>query len=175
MRRFLRKSATAREPLPVAMIGVRMGERVVQIGLVDLRLMTTLAAKPGLSGRSAIIVTEDRDMERAQSAAADAGVLIEARVARDAYPFDAGSFDVAIVHGVTDSLGEVHRVVREGGRVVVVEPGTRTGLAALLGSGGPTISADATIRALESAGFRAVRLLADKEGYRFIEAIRGRS
>jgi SAM-dependent methyltransferase len=172
MRRFLRKSTTAREPLPVAMIGVRMGERVVQIGLVDLRLMTTLAAKPGLSGRSAIVLADDRDLVRAQSAAAEAGILIEAHVARDAYPFDTGTFDVAIVHGVTDSLREVHRVVREGGRAVVVEAGTRTGLSALLGSGRPATSADATMAALESAGFRAARLLADKEGYRFIEALR---
>ena len=63
---FLRKSGHAREPLPVAMIGLRMGERVLQVGLANLHLMTTLAAKPGISGRSALIVGDDRDLVRAQ-------------------------------------------------------------------------------------------------------------
>lgn len=150
-----------------------MGDRVVQIGLTDVRLMIVLAAKPGISGRSALIVSNDRDVVRAQSAAANAGTLIETHVAKTTLPFEDGAFDVAIVHGVDAPLAECHRVLREGGRLVVVEPGTRTGLTALLRSRRePAGDADATIAAARRAGFKAVRLLADKEGYRFIEGVR---
>jgi SAM-dependent methyltransferase len=177
MRMFLRKSASSREPLPVAMIGVRMGERVVQIGLADVRLMITLAAKPGISGRSALVVRDDRDAVRAQSAAADAGTLIETHVTHDAFPFDEESFDVAIMHDADGPLAECHRVLRAGGRLVVIEPGSRAGLAALLQRGRrePAGGSNATIAALQRAGFKAVRMLADKDGYRFIEGLRARA
>jgi SAM-dependent methyltransferase len=178
---FLRKSGPAREPLPLAMIALRIGERVLQIGLADERLMTALASKPGISGRSALIVREDRDVVRAQSAAADAGLLLEAHVSRDTFPFGDQSFDVVIVHAPEPpderTLAESLRVLRDGGRVVVLEPGTREGIASWWrskppaeagGSGG----AASTSRALERAGFRPVRLLADREGVRFFEGLK---
>ena len=172
---FLRKSASPREPLPVAMIGLRMGDRVVQIGLADVRLMIALAVKPGISGRSAVIVNDDREAVRAQSAAAEAGTLIETHVATGTLPFDDAAFDVAIIHGVDAPLAECHRVLRDGGRLVVIEPGTRAGLAALLHSKEPAGDPAATIAAAHRAGFKAVRLLADKEGYRFIEGVRAQT
>lgn len=173
---FLRKSGSSREPLPVAMIGLRMGERVVQIGLSDVRLMIALAAKPGISGRSALIVNDDSDAVRAQAAAADAGTLIETYVTRDTLPFDDAAFDVAIVHGGDAPLAECHRVLRDGGRLVIVESGTRAGLAALLHSKRqPAGDPAATVAAVQRAGFKAVRLLADKEGYRFIEGVRAKA
>ena len=167
---FLRKSGRAREPLPVAMIGLRMGERVLQVGLANLHLMTTLAAKPGISGRSALIVGDDRDLVRAQSAAADAGLLLEAHVARDTFPFDDESFDVAIVHGTEGSLLECYRVLRQGGRLIALEPGTREGLSAWFR---PAPAPETGMRAgLERAGFGPVRVLADREGLRFIEGLK---
>ena len=173
MRMFLRKSASSREPLPVVMIGLRMGDRAVQIGLADERLMIALASKPGISGRSVVIVDDDREAVRAQSVAADAGTLIETYVATVALPLDDGAFDVAIVHRADARLAECHRVLRDGGRLVVVGPGTRAGLAALLPSKSePPGNAETTIARVEAAGFKAVRLLADKEGYRFIEGVR---
>ena len=45
---FLRKSGL--EQLPVAMSGVRMGERALQIGIDDRSLAGVIAAKVGLSG-----------------------------------------------------------------------------------------------------------------------------
>jgi SAM-dependent methyltransferase len=174
MRRFLRKSAHAREPLPVAMIGLRMGERLLQIGLGDVPLMIALAAKPGISGRSALIVQTDPDLVRAASAAAEAGILLEGHVASDTFPFDDDSFDVAIVHAVGASLAECHRVLRSGGRAVALEPGTREGLAAWFrpSASAKTSAGPGLTVALQEAGFSAVRLLADREGIRFIEALK---
>ena len=56
---FLRKPARELEPLPIAMSGVRMGERALQIGLDNPALAGAIAAKVGLSGTAAIVVTTD--------------------------------------------------------------------------------------------------------------------
>jgi SAM-dependent methyltransferase len=183
---FLRKSRI--EPLPVTMSAVRMGERVLQIGVDDPAVASAIAAKVGISGNAAIAVTDERDAARANSAAAHAGVLVDVRVTPLApLPFDNEAFDLVIVHGMRGLLSlldangrsaamrEWHRVIRHGGRVMTIEPGTISGIKGLIrqrrgddayaGGGG-------VIGALESAGFRPVRLLADREGYKFAEGIK---
>src|SRR5439155_8639894 len=99
---FLRKTKTARsEPAAVIMSGVRMGERLLQLGVDDARLAGVLAAKVGLSGHAAIAVADEASGERARDAAADAGVLVDVRVTPlDALPFPDACLDVVIVHGV---------------------------------------------------------------------------
>jgi hypothetical protein len=64
--------------------------------------------------------------------------------------------------------------VRTGGRVVIIEAGERGGIRGLLG-GGTRAAGDgtATVAALTAAGFRGSRVLAEREGYRFIEGIKG--
>ncbi|MGH9314074.1 MAG: hypothetical protein ACRD1S_12870, partial [Vicinamibacterales bacterium] len=62
------------------------------------------------------------------------------------------------------------RVLRAGGRAVVVEPAPRGGLAALVRpQSDPQYSAEEWLR---SAGFKAVRVLAERDGQRFIEGVR---
>ena len=56
---FLRQSTVGREPLAIAMSGVRMGERLLQIGMDTPVVSGLLAAKPGLSGESAMVVPDD--------------------------------------------------------------------------------------------------------------------
>jgi SAM-dependent methyltransferase len=189
MRRFLRKSTVEREPLPVTMTGVRMGERVLQIGSADARLTSMLAAKPGLSGHAAIVVSDDSAAERARATAAESGLLVDVHVASmAALPLPDASFDVVIVHDAAAMLQaldppsrvaaarESHRVLRAGGRVVALEPGTATGLKAMLRRSPPADSdfeaSGGTAHILEAGGFRAVRLLADREGYRFVEGLK---
>ena len=55
MRMFLRQSTVGREPLAIAMSGVRMGERLLQIGMDTPVVTSLLAARPGLSGESALV------------------------------------------------------------------------------------------------------------------------
>lgn len=182
MGRFLRESTVGREPLAVAMSGVRLGERVLQIGITDRRVTGALAAKPGLSGESAIVVTDEAAAEVARRAAADAGALVHVAVhALERLPFESGSFDVAVVHagdaqaaaGVPRAgvLGECRRVLRSGGRIVVLEAGTRTGLAGIFRAREPR-EAGATSQELQAAGFQAVRILGDRDGCRFIEGLK---
>jgi ubiquinone/menaquinone biosynthesis C-methylase UbiE len=186
---FLRKRATRRDPLPVAMSGVRSGERLLQIGVGDPRLSGMLAAKVGIGGHAAMVVVDERAAARAQKGAERAAALLDVHVAPlDHLPFDPGSFDVAIVHGLdrllpaltrdarSALLRDVLRVLRSGGRAVVIEAGEPTGLRALLSSEKRDDEYDGSggaVAALEAAGFRAARLLADREGYRFSEGIKG--
>jgi hypothetical protein len=89
---FLRKPRI--EPLPVTMSAVRMGERVLQIGIDDAAMASAIAAKVGLSGTAAIAVNDERDAARAHGAAANAGVLVDVKVTPLApLPFDDETFE----------------------------------------------------------------------------------
>lgn len=189
MRMFLRRSAVGREPLAVTMSGVRLGERALQIGLNDPLIASMLAAKPGLSGHSAIVVPDEASAERAKSVAARSGAFVEIKVSSlEHLPFEDGAFDVAVIHNRTDLLttlgaarrarilGECQRVLRVGGRVIVLETGTPSGLGAIFRSrtapSEESGGSNATTRGLEAAGFRAVRTLGDRDNYRFIEGMK---
>src|SRR5688572_5397874 len=130
---FLRKR-TQQEQLPVSMSGVRMGERVLQIGIDNPSLVGAIAAKAGLSGHAAIAVSDAHASASAQAAATKAGVLIDLQVTSlQSLPFADESFDVVVVHGARGllaSLGEsariamlreAHRALRAGGRIVIIE------------------------------------------------------
>ena len=175
---FLRKSSLER--LPVVMSSVRMGERALQIGVADASLVGAIAAKVGLSGHAAVAVEHERDAEKARRAAAGAGVLADVTVAPfDALPFPADGFDVVVLHlgGLARPLSasaglvsEAYRVLRAGGRLVVIEGGG-TGFAGRVRGPAPA-DANATLGALNAAGFKATRVLAEREGYRFIEGLK---
>jgi ubiquinone/menaquinone biosynthesis C-methylase UbiE len=133
-----------------------------------------------LTGESTIVVTDESAAERARRAAADVGALVHVAVhSLERLPFESGSFDVAVVHagampaGIPQVgvLGECRRVLRSGGRIVVLEAGTRTGLAGIFRAR-ERREAGATSQELEAAGFRAVRILGDRDGCRFIEGLK---
>ena len=183
---FLRK--TRIEPLPVTMSAVRMGERVLQIGVDDPAIATAIASKVGLSGHAAIAVVDDRDATRVQSATANAGQLVDIAVTRlDSLPFDADSFDLVVVHGTRGlmsslddatrvaAMREWRRVLRVGGRVMTIEPGTVSGVGSMFKQQRPNAAYDAAggvVTSLEAAGFRPVRVLADREGLKFAEGVK---
>ena len=184
---FLRKTALARDPLPVTMAGVRMGERALQIGIGDARLAGLLASKPGLSGHSVIAVADDERAKRAQRACADAGVLVDVHAgALDSLPLRDGDIDVTIVHASDPSVAdmddasrdglfrECYRVLRIGGRLILVASLPEGGVGAFFRRR-PTardLPPDQILASLGRAGFRA-RLLAEREGYRFCEGLKG--
>jgi SAM-dependent methyltransferase len=190
MRRFLRKPARPDDPLAVTMSGVRMGERLLQIGITDPALTGALAARTGLSGHAAIAVATEQAADRANAAAANAAALADVRVTRlDALPFDAGSFDAVVVHSTDGLLASLddgvragavadwRRVLRAGGRVLVIEGESKSGLGGLLrprvAVSGAYEQAGGAIGAMKAAGLTAVRELAAREGQRFIEGLKG--
>lgn len=176
------------EPLPITMTGVRMGERLLQIGIDDPLTIGALAKKVGLSGVNALAVTSDAEARRAKSAADAAGVLIDVQVTQwNALPFDAGSFDIVVVHatrGLLASMSPEHRVwclqesrriLRHGGRIVIIEQARRSGLAGLFR--GHTVDehygrSGGAEGALTAEGFKPVRILGEVEGYRFTEGLK---
>jgi ubiquinone/menaquinone biosynthesis C-methylase UbiE len=182
MRMFLRQSTVGREPLAIAMSGVRMGERLLQIG-IDAPVVTgLLAAKPGLSGESSIVVADEATAEKARRAVAETSANVDIHVhALSSLPFGGASFDLVVINnrsGETLSaptapsmLAECRRVLRSGGRVVVIGKGSASGLAALFQSRKGSDPPDAPEQALQRAGFRAVRMLGDRDGYRFVEGL----
>jgi ubiquinone/menaquinone biosynthesis C-methylase UbiE len=161
-----------RYELAVSMAGVRLGDRILQIGCADMRLVAALGAKVGYTGR-ACAVDADADLaQRAGQAAERAGVLVEARQAPlDRLPYDDGAFDLVVVRpdgslaaslpALAPAFAEALRVLRPGGRCLIVAD-----------ERSPRGAPAEAIRQLGSHGFRAARLLANREGLAFLEAVK---
>jgi SAM-dependent methyltransferase len=177
------------DPLTVSMSGVKLGERLLQVGVDDALLAGQLASKTGLSGSASTAVGSDDEAVKVNRGAKKAGVLVEVRVTPlDRLTYEADAFDVVVVHSAAGQLAsaaadervavlrECHRVLRPGGRLVAIEPGTASGLKSMLRAAPRAQAAyDAgggTPAALKQAGFGAVRELGDREGLKFIEGLR---
>jgi ubiquinone/menaquinone biosynthesis C-methylase UbiE len=175
--------------LVVSMTGVKMGDRLLQVGCAHGGRLAAVAAKVGLSGRAVAVVPDQSSADRAAKGAADAGVLVEIETSPPTrLPFDAGGFDLGVVDDTAgligslppqdrgDSVRELLRVLRPGGRVIVVGASAPRGLGALFKSEGePSFAASgAASLALETGGFKSVRLLAEREGLVFVEGIKPR-
>ncbi len=174
--------------LVVGMTGVKMADRLLQIGCANGGRLGAVAAKVGLSGRAVLVAPDEAIAERGRKGAERAGALVEVEIAPvTRLPFEAGEFDVAIVDDTEGALGmlraedrvaairEIARVLRDAGRVVVIGAAPRGGLGALLSraQSGPPFAGSETARiALEVDGFRAVRTLAERDGLVFVEAVK---
>jgi len=189
MRMFLRKSSVGVEPLAVTMSGARLGERALQVGLDDPGIAAAIAAKTGMTGLATIVVPDEAVAASARAAVAETGGLGDVLLVTHLYPlpFADETYDLVVVHtarGMLASraqdarrqlLDECRRVLRGGGRLIALEAGSPTGLRGLFGGAkldAQYEAAGGTAAALEAAGFRAVRTLGDRQGYRFIEGLK---
>lgn len=178
--------AAALDPLSVSMAGAKLGDRVLIIGCSDPRLIAALAAKAGLSGR-ACAVDESLDLAmEAGRVALKEGVLVETSAAPTyALAFERDAFDLAVLRDVgtrgrqsrATVVQEAWRVLRPGGRCMVIDTLPRSGIAGMFGGQTPGVSEGTSeaIEVLKGQGFVAVRTLAERDGLRFIEAIRKNS
>lgn len=166
------------EPLVAAMTAVRMGDRLLIIGCGATKVIAQLAARPGITGRACAVDDSAERTARAASVAEREGALLEAETAPfSALPFAQDTFDVVVLNHLLPQLeigqrapciAEAARVVRAGGRCVVVQAGRGGGLAGMFGGSRRMESADIET-ALSSAGFRAVHTIAEREGLLFVE------
>jgi SAM-dependent methyltransferase len=173
------RGATARHELVVSMTGLGLGDRLLVIGLSEPRVLAALAGKVGITGRACGVDADASAVERAERAAANAGVLVEvAQAEPDRPPYDVDAFDVVVVRsaGTLAPDEETRRamvgaaaVLRNGGRCLVLAGGGR-GRGG--GSRGPSIARGAALVALfNAAGYRAARVLAERDGILFVEAV----
>lgn len=165
------KGGRSLDPLHVSMTGVRMGERFLQIGCHDKALLSGLAAKVGLSGGAAVAAFDAQQAKRAAAVGAKVGALIDTQpIAGPALPFESDQFDMVVVDDTNGAFGradarldylrDARRVVRRGGRIEVVE-------SLKLRAQGYDVLQD-----LAAAGFKPVRELAERDGFRFVEGLR---
>ena len=165
------------DPLHVSMTGVRMGERFLQIGCYDTSLLAGLAAKVGLSGTAAVAAIDADDAKRARAAGAKAGALIETYdIERGrAWPIDEGQFDMIVVDDTTDGFAGLDVSARQyclRNALRAVRPGGRIELVARLKSEASDYD---PLSELSAAGFKPVRVLAERDRFRFLEGLRAAS
>jgi ubiquinone/menaquinone biosynthesis C-methylase UbiE len=152
--------------LVAQMVGTRLGDRVLILGGGDGRLVAAIGAPTGLTGRVTAVEPLAAVANRVELAATAAGVLVEVHTAGfDRLPYEDAAFDVAVVAmpatlaAAQAALADAWRVVRTGGRAMVVAASGAT-------------EASNVIAALGQAGFRAARLLGEREGFAFYESSR---
>jgi ubiquinone/menaquinone biosynthesis C-methylase UbiE len=176
--------------LIVGMTGVKLGDSLLQVGCEHGGRLAAIAAKVGLSGRASVVAPDDASAARARKGAADAGVLIEVEVAPPTrLPFDNDSVDLVVVDDTGGVIGsrrpeervtavrELHRVLRPGGRVMIIGAAPRGGLGALLSranTGPPFAASGDANNALEADGFSRTRTLAERDGLVFVEGVKPR-
>lgn len=179
---LFRKSA-ASEPLGVTMAGVKLGQRFLAVGARDVKLTAQIATRAGLTGRACVVDDDEARLTKAVAAIEQEGALVEpVRAPYGMWPFEDESFDVAVVAELLPSLtpdirvrciSEILRVLRPGGRVLIVERAQRGGLVgALIGGARPTAAYEGPIEALRGNGFAAVRQLAEADTITYVEGIK---
>jgi ubiquinone/menaquinone biosynthesis C-methylase UbiE len=97
------------------------------------------------------------------------------------WPYDEGSFDVAVIRDLLPALTsddrrrcvmELLRVLRPGGRAIVIESAPRGGFGGLLNRQPVDASYRGAVRTLQDDGFAAVRELANRDGVLYVEGIK---
>ena len=176
--------------LVVGMTGVKMGDRLLHVGCAHGGRLGGVAVKVGLSGRAAVSVPDEASAARAQKGAAEAGVLVDVHVAPTTkLPVEDAGFNVAVVDDTTGLFGtmraedlrkamrELARALDSGGRVVMIGAAPRGGIGAILSraqSGPSFVSSGDAVRSLEADGFRSARIIGEREGLAFVEAVKPR-
>jgi ubiquinone/menaquinone biosynthesis C-methylase UbiE len=179
MFKFLRR--TTLDPLSVTMVGVKLADRVLVIGCGDPRFIAALAIKAGLTGRTCAVDRSEALVREAERVTLAEGALVELAVANGpTLPYDAGAFDVVVLRdvmrqadaGERQHLGaESGRVLRPGGRCMVIDGQGAHRMFERRHAPNPEAVRDLTA-ALISAGFVAVRELAERERLLLLEAVK---
>ena len=181
MQRWFRKGLSPHQTA-LAMIGAKPAHHVAIIGARDPGLAAEVALVTGLNGQTTVIDDEEGAAERVAISAQRAGALVEfERAATSALRLASGSQDIAVVMARLGALPDMQRknvvdealrVLRPGGRVIVIEGAKRAGLLGGAADKAPRLPADEVLALLDRRDARARRQLADVDGVAFYEARR---
>src|SRR3954452_9047127 len=176
--------------LAVSMTSAKMGDRLLQVGCAHGGRLGAIAVKVGLSGRAAAAVPDEASADRARKGGAEAGVLVDVEIAPPTrLPYERDAFDLVVADDTgglfatlrpddrVAAVRETLRVLRPGGRVVMIGAAPRGGIGAILSrapDAPPFVSSGEAMKALEADGFRSARLIGEREGLAFVEAIKPR-
>jgi SAM-dependent methyltransferase len=176
--------------LAVSMTGAKMGDRLLQVGCAHGGRLGAIAVKVGLSGRAAAAVPDEASADRARNGGAEAGVLVDIEIAPPTrLPYERDAFDLVVADDTgglfatlrpedrVAAVREIVRVLRPGGRVVIIGGAPRAGIAAILSRAPntpPFVSSGEAVKALEADGFRSARIIGEREGLAFVEAMKPR-
>ena len=163
----------------IAMIGAKSGDQVLVVGAGDPELAAEVALVTGLNGTTTVCDPDASARARVETAAREAGALVEfANATPASLPAGDASQDVVVLMNVADTVTQVDpalvlehalRVLRPGGRVIVVDGARSSGLFRSSG-GAARLPAQTILTRLEQAGTRARRQLAEVEGVSYYEA-----
>ena len=172
LRMLTRKRAREMDPLHVSMTGVRMGERFLLVGCSDRALLAGLATKVGLSGSAAVAAHNDADAKLAASIGRKVGALIEVTKVdlNHDWPFDQATYDMVVIDDTASEFwgfDDVTAVLRNA--LSSLRPGGRIEVVSRIAT--PHEKVDFVAR-LTDAGFKPVRVLAERDGFRFVEGLR---
>jgi len=166
---FLRTPQHQDEPTIVAMTGVRLGDKVHFWGTRP-ELLLPLAARAGLSGQTTIISPDASDLA---NTAEREGLLVDANPT----PAPDAGYDLAVVHATgnwNSALALLLPATRIGGRIVAIAGDPSSSLLARLRHADSSGATQAElVAALQSAGWRRVRPIGERDGMRFVEGVRG--
>lgn len=160
----------------IAMVGPKPGDRIAIVGAVDPDLAAEIALVTGLNGTTTVCDPNPAARDDVDAAARRAGALVEfAATPFTSLPFEPGSHDVVVVMAAALAgqpelpLDEPARIARAGGRIVVVD-GLRSAGLFRSRQTPPRRPKDEVLTALERAGTRARRELADVNHITYYEA-----
>ena len=173
------RKGLSRHHTAIAMIGSKAGDKVLVVGAIDPVLAAEVALITGLNGTTTVTDPDARAQERVESAARDAGALVEfAAGTATSLPVADESQDVVVLMHSSDAVATADpaialthalRALRPSGRVIVVDGARSSGF--LRSNGGTErVPASAMLARLEQAGTRARRQLADVDGVSYYEA-----
>jgi SAM-dependent methyltransferase len=165
----------------LAMIGAKTGGLVIVVGASEPALAAEVALVTGLNGRTLVVIPDAAHKTPLETAAANAGALIDVEIApATSLPAADGAFDVAVLPDMshaadrTQIVREAARVIRPGGRVVIISGRKTGGLKKLFaGSASATPEGEGILSSLANAGLRGTRLLGTADGISYFEGTRG--
>jgi SAM-dependent methyltransferase len=171
-----------RGELVVSMAGVKLGDRLLVIGLAEPAVLAVLGAKVGITGRACGVDPSNEAVARARKHAEREGVLVEVETTPvDRVAYEPDGFDVVVVRalgGLADraalrgALVEGGRVLRDGGRCLVLADAGRRSLAARWsGRGAAPVPGSELVQLLAACGYRGARVLAERDGLLFGEGV----